>query len=277
MKKFYLLAACALVGATAGMQAQDYTPGEGDGLTGSYWKGATNFDQDESEIYWSKRPQGTHATWQFDRVDPVIDFEWGNGNPFDDTEEDFPYCIEWNGYVLAPVDSYYTFDFTYWDNGFYFDLFDLDDLENPIAHNEAWSTDFYWDRPEWTADCELEGGKFYKIVVRYYEDDFGAHARMRWFIDEASVALEVVPQSQLYTKLPEGSSVEGVETAKAYVGSTNGHINIYGLEGQPVAVYSLTGQTVYKNAGVTGDLNVELPGGVYMVKVANETHKVIVR
>lgn len=275
MKKIYLLTMCALLGAQVSF-AQEWTPGVGDGLTGSYWKGATNFDKEESEIYWSKRPQGTVATWQFDRVDPTIDFEWGNGNPFDDTEEDFPFCIEWNGYLLAPVDSYYTFDFTHWDNGFYFALYDLDDLETPIATNEFWSTDFKWDDPSWTAECELEGGKFYKIVVRYYEDDFGAHARMAWYIDETSVSIETVPQSQLYTKLP-GSSVGEINATQTVVSSTDGAINVYNLNGEDVAIYNLTGYVEYGNAGVIGDLSVELPSGIYIVKVGSETHKVIVR
>lgn len=276
MKKCYLLLGCALFVAQVSF-SQSYTPGTGNGLTGAYWKGATNFDQDESEIYWGKRPQGTHATKEFERVDPVIDFEWGNGNPFDDTTVDFPFCIEWTGYVQAPVTSSYTFDFTVWDNGFYFDIFDLDNPDTPIGHNEFWSTDFQWDRPEWTCDVDLEGGKFYRVVIRHYEDDNGAHARMSWYIWETG-DLGVVPQTQLYTKLPSDVAVaQETETPKVGVNSIEGGVMLTGLNGEEVTVYNLMGQTEYGCANESGQVRINLRSGVYVVKVGGVSHKVMVR
>ena len=274
MKKFYLLLGSALLAAQVSF-AQGYTPGEGNGLTGSYWKGATNFDQDEPEIYWGKRPQGTHATKEFERVDPVIDFEWGNGNPFDDTDTDFPFCIEWTGYVLAPVTSSYTFDFTVWDNGFYFDIFDLDSPDTPIGHHEFWGTDFKWDQPDWVCDVDLEGGKFYKVVIRHYEDDFGAHARMSWYIWETGDS-QIVPQTQLYTKLPELSVIGEKEISTVGLNTVKGGIEIYNLNGENVSVYNPTGQNVYSSANAAGRIRVDLKSGVYLVKAGETSYKVMV-
>ena len=99
---------------------------------------------------------------------------------------------------------------------------------------------------------------------------------MAWYIDETSVSIETVPQSQLYTKLP-GSSVGEINATQTVVSSTDGAINVYNLNGEDVAIYNLTGYVEYGNAGVIGDLSVELPSGIYIVKVGSETHKVIVR
>lgn len=275
MKKNYLLLA-GLLFATSVVVAQDYTPGDGDGLQGSYWKGATNFDEEESSIFWSKRPQGTVAEKIFDRVDKTIDFDWGNGNPFDDTDDDFSFCIEWNGYLLAPVTSYYTFDFTYWDDGYYFALYDLDNLETPMITSEFWGTDFGWDRPEWTCDGELEGGKYYKIVIRYYENEFGAHARFSWFIDEASVMTEVVPQSQLYTQL-DASAVEGIQSTGATVKAGNGYVELSNMNDDEVSIYNTMGQCVYASSHVTGTVTVDLKAGLYIVDAGKCVKKVMVR
>lgn len=272
MKKVYSLLV-GLLFAVPFISAQEYTPGNGDGLKGTYWKGATNFDQEESEIFWNKRPQGTVATKEFERIDPVIDFGWGNGNPFDDTMDDFAFCIEWNGYLLAPVTSNYTFDFTHWDDGYYFALYDLKDLENPLVTSEFWGTGFGWDRPEWTCNAELEENTFYKIVIKYYENEFGAHARFSWFIDEASIMTEVVPQSQLYSSLE--SSVGCVEH-NFRIFTQAGGIRVKGLEGEDVRVYDTFGRCEYFENDVVGERTVNLSNGLYVVKIGSIVEKVLI-
>lgn len=273
MKKIYFLLA-GLLGFAQFVSAQEYTPGNGDGLKGSYWKGATNFDQEEPEIFWSKRPQGTVATKEFERIDPTIDFEWGNGNPFDDTDEDFAYCIEWNGYLLAPVNSTYTFDFTHWDDGHSFELYDLSDLENPLVTSEFWGTDFGWDRPEWTCDVDLEEGKFYKIRIKYYEHEFGAHAKFAWFIHETALETVTVPQSQLYSE--HTSAVEELSDSNVKVLTHVGQIEVKNLNGENLDIFDLAGRCVFSSGNLYGSQTVELNSGMYIVKVGALVKKVIV-
>ena len=268
--------ACAAIGSPL-FWAGAYDPGTGDGLSGAYWKGATNFDKDEPELFWGKRPQGTHATKMFDRVDKVIDFEWGDANPFDDTTTDFPWSIEWTGYVLAPVTSLYTFDMTHWDDGFYFAIYDLSNLDEPIAKNEFWGTDFKWDQPDWQAEVDLTGGKYYRIVLRHYENEFGAHAKFQWFIWEESTTTTVVPQSQLYSKLPGGAGLENIAARSISFAAVGNQIQINGLKGEAVTCYSVYGQEVLADENVEGCISFELPKGVYIVKAGTETRKVVIR
>ncbi len=248
----------------------------GDGLTGSYWKGATNFDKTESSLFWGVRPEGTVATKMFDRVDPVIDFEWGNGNPFDETEVDFPFCVEWNGYLRAPETSPYTFDFTHWDDGFYFAIYDLNNPDSPLAANEFWGLDFKWDQPDWTCEVDLEKDKFYKVVIRHYENDNGAHARFSWFVWESSVSYEVVPQTYLYTQLPLGA-VAQVETSSVLVQSVDGGVAISGLNDEHVAIYAASGQLEYAGMGEGTTLHVNLQTGMHIVVVGGQAYKVLIQ
>lgn len=275
MKRIYvLLAALFMVGLTYAQN--DYLTGAGDGLKGEYWKGATNFDQIEGSDFWNKRPEGTVATKILERVDPVIDFEWGNGNPFDDTEEDFAFCCKWKGYLLAPVTGLYTFDMTHWDDGFWFSIWDLDDLESPLAHDEYWNT-WGWDKPEWVVDVDLERGKYYQIEIRHYENEFGAHARLSWFCDEFSTQTEVVPQTQLYTELPGGVSINKVESGAIQVLSANNGITVKGLQGEAVSISSVSGSVVYSAQPVVENISVSLSAGMYIVKVGNQSTKVLVK
>ena len=276
MKKLFLSLACAAF-ASQMFLVSAYEPGEGDGLNGAYWKGATNFDQDEPELFWAKRPQGTHATKMFDRIDKVIDFEWGNANPFDETETDFAWSIEWTGYILAPVTSLYTFDMTHWDDGYYLAIYDLANTDEPIAHSEFWGTDFKWDDPSWTCDVDLEGGKYYKVVLRHYENEFGAHASFKWFIWEDSSSYVVVPQSQLFSKLPDDAGVADALESSINVVAVDNMVQVNGLNATNVQVYNAAGQLEFSRSNVSGELNVELPRGLHIVKAGTEVKKVVVR
>lgn len=275
MKKLFLSLVCGAL-ASQMFSVMAFEPGNGDGLNGAYWKGATNFDQDESEIFWASRPKGTHATKMFERIDPVVNFDWGNGNPFDDTETDFPWSIEWTGYILAPTTSAYTFDMTYWDDGFYFALYDLNNLDEPIAHNEFWGTDFKWDAPDWTADADLEAGKYYKLVLRHYENEFGSHAVFKWFIWEESTAYEVVPQSQLFSKLPAGGVGNAIEN-QVNVAAKSCGVEIANLEGSKVEIYNAAGQLEYALDNAKGNITVELSKGFHIVKAGELVKKVVVK
>lgn len=256
--------------------AIDYQRGNGDGIKGAYWKGATNFDKEEPELFWKKRPQGTVATKEFERVDNNIDFAWGNGNPFDDTMDDFAFCIEWNGYLLAPVTSRYVFDFTKWDNGFYFEIASEEQPDEIIAHNEFWGKDFAWDRPQWVCEADLEAGKYYRIKIRHYEDDNGAHAHFRWIINELSpVFKEIVPQSQLFTSLPtSGISSSAVDGCKTNI-TSDGIVFICQVK-TDISIYDMMGNLVFLKNDSIGDVFVNLAPGFYICKTGDKTHKTLI-
>ena len=142
MKKTCLLLTAALTMASINVMADEIEHG----WNAEYWMGATNFDQPEGPDFQNagKRPAGTVATLEKKCIEPVIDFEWGsNGSPCNPDEAEYndpAFCCKWTGYLLAPETSYYTFDCTHWDDGFSFTIYDIDDLESPLAHNEFWNT-----------------------------------------------------------------------------------------------------------------------------------------
>ena len=74
---------------------------------------------------------------------------------------------------------------------------------------------------------------------------------------------------------PEGSATVGVENNAAAVYGTRGAINVTGYEGR-VDVYSIAGQLV--NSQIIGsNSQIAMPQGVYIVKIANNATKVIVK
>ena len=53
-----------------------------------------------------------------------------------------------------------------------------------------------------------------------------------------------------------------------------GKIDVTGAEGKAVAVYSVAGQQM---AAVNGDATINVPAGVYVVKVGSDCQKVMVK
>lgn len=98
-----------------------------------------------------------------------------------------------------------------------------------------------------------------------------------WFIDYPDNT-ETKPIGVTFTA-PEGSATVGVENIAAdnaaAVYGTRGAINVTGYEGR-VDVYSIAGQLV--NSQIIGsDSQIAMPQGVYIVKIANNATKVIVK
>lgn len=279
MKK--LLTLIVAVFAFTAVSAQIPQTGKGDGLLGEYWKGSSDFGNPIPDIYkntdWHKSPeQDQGGTYQFSRVDPVINFDWGSGNPFDDTTNEMSFSIKWTGYILAPVIGDYTFDLTFCDDAFDFKLYDVEDLETPIAsYDKEWLAGFNWDKDFWQIPASLEENHFYYIQLRYFDNAWGAHIRLCWLNDDYSVEKEVVPQSQLYSKLPT-QGIKAVTGKSARIVADNGSIAIKGVQGDVVTVSSVSGATLY-SAATKGDLTLPVAPGLYVVKAGGVTKKVMVK
>ncbi len=280
MKKSILLACAALVSASIIVNAEE-TPIHG--WNAQYWMGATNFDQPEGEDFQNagKREPGTVAVLTKECIEPVIDFDWGsNGSPCNPDEPEYndpAFCCKWTGYMIAPETSWYTFDLTHWDDGFYFAIYDIEDLDNPLAHDSYWNT-WGWDKPEWVVpDVELEKDHVYFLDVRHYENEFGAHARLCWFCEDIHTAKEVLPADVMYVENPLSSGVDAVsDNARITVKGEDGHLVISGLDGQSLSVCNLQGITVHQSK-TQGSISLPLPGGVYIVNTGSRTQKVAVK
>lgn len=149
--------------------------------------------------------------FEFSRLDPVIDFNWGGGAPQGGMGVD-DFSVRWTGAVQAEFGELYTF-YTTSDDGIR--LWVDDQLvinswvdQAPTEHSGA---------------IALAAGATYDIRVEYYERGGGAVARLEW--SSPSQPREVVPPHALYpggTTSIDGSTedaADGVSLAPVWRGA----------------------------------------------------------
>ena len=264
----------------------DIYNGEGDGLTGEYWEGSSDFGNPIPSVYrntdFHKSPQQDQpGEYRFTRVDPVVNFDWGNGNPFNDSKEDESFSVKWTGYLLAPVTGKYNFSLTRCDDAFSFKLFNPDNLTSPICKydNEYIGKPgfgFNWDKPSWKFSSSLKAGEFYYVELLYFENAGGAHINLRWQITGKASYYCTIPQSQLYTKLPDPNGIASPESVPVGLFASDRSLHIVGAAGRHVGIYNTLGECVLSET-LSADKSLSLPRGVYIVKVAGSTRKIAVR
>jgi hypothetical protein len=140
--------------------------GGGNGLTGNYYNGK-NFE-----------------TPVFTRIDPTIDFNWGEGAPGTGITND-SYSIRWTGKVEPRYSGTYTFYMTS-DNGRRLWV-------NNQLIIDKWLSD--WDI-EYSGTITLTAGQQYDIKVEYFEDFGGANCKLSW--SGPNQNKEIIPKNQLY-------------------------------------------------------------------------------
>lgn len=119
------------------------------------------------------------------RVDPTVNFSWGNGSPGAAVPRD-NFSARWTGQVQAPATGSYTFyavsdqGIRVWVNG----ALVVDDW---TAHSS---------REKAGTPISLTAGQKYSVKIEYYELTKGATARLLWsYPGQAKVT---VPQARLY-------------------------------------------------------------------------------
>jgi hypothetical protein len=125
------------------------------------------------------------------RVDPQVNFSWGNGSPGPSVPVD-RFAVRWTGQVQPKYDLEETYTFyvrtddgvRLWVNGQR--LVNRWQNQNPTERSGTFTI---------PAGCDL-----YDIVIEYYEYTSGAVAELRW--SSPSIAKEFIPQANLYP--PEG-------------------------------------------------------------------------
>jgi hypothetical protein len=155
------------------------TLGTGTGLTGQYYD---NMD---------------FTNLRLTRVDPIVNFSWGNGSPAQNIGAD-TFSVRWTGKVVPLYSETYTFYTTtddgarLWVNG------------QQIINNWA-------DYPptENRGTITLQAGQAYDIRFDYYENGVGAVAQLSWSSQRQTK--QIIPQTQLYpaagTPVPTATSV----------------------------------------------------------------------
>ena len=155
--------------------------------------------------YYSNQLMTFAGTPTVSRIDPAIDFNWGNGAPSPKISTD-RFTARWTGQIQAQFTEPYTFYATandgirVWINGQL--------LINAWVDQAA---------TEYTAKYNLTAGQFYNIRVEYYENNGPALARLEW--SSPTTARQVVPTSQLFTP-PPANNLPTVAWLEPSLGST---------------------------------------------------------
>ena len=168
-----------LIKPSVNLDNNSFILGNGTGLLGQYFKNTKDLDRD------GRKPD-------LERIDPVVDFDWGGGNPFG-TNNDDNYSCRWKGKFLAPVRGEYIFYQTRWDDG-----------SRLIVDGKMLIDDFTdrWDVPTRVGRITLERGQKYSIELHHRENVGGSNAHFEYEVPSAGITgKRIVPKSQFFPVL----------------------------------------------------------------------------
>ncbi|MFN0159390.1 MAG: PQQ-dependent sugar dehydrogenase [Bacteroidota bacterium] len=138
----------------------------------------------KAEYYDDINLNGTLLT----RIDPAVDFDWGNGSPDPSMGSD-DFSVRWTGQVMPEFSQTYRFYVV------------VDDGVRLWVNNDL-LIDRWIDQPptEWSDTISLSSGQRYDIKMEYYENGGGAVARLSW--QSPSQPWQIIPQNRLYPFAP---------------------------------------------------------------------------
>ena len=151
------------------------------------------------------------------RADSNINFNWSGGSPDAGIAAD-TFSVRWSGQVAAQYDEIYTF-YTVSDDGVRLWVNGQLLIDNWTEHAPI----------EDSGTITLAAGQKHNIVMEYYEQAWGAIARLSW--SSASTSKQIISQASLYhtpaaqeamviTTQPEDVSINVGETATFSVSAT---------------------------------------------------------
>jgi hypothetical protein len=147
--------------------------GSGSGLRGNYY--TTHF-----------ATNGFSGTPTLSRIDPTVNFNFGNGSPDPSISSDF-FTIRWSGLVRALDSDTYTF-YTRTDDG-----------ARLWVNNQLLVNSWINQGPtEHSGSIALTANQQYPVTMEYYENAVGAVAQLSWSGAGGGVAKGIIPMSQLY-------------------------------------------------------------------------------
>jgi MSHA biogenesis protein MshQ len=119
-----------------------------------------------------------------ERLDPVVDFNWGSGSPATGIGND-RFSVRWLGSVVALTTDDYQFR-TRSDDGVRLWVDDVLVIDNWTDHGATYNT---------TTNIPLVAGQQYSIRMEYYENGGGAVAQLQW--QNSGFGWQTIPQAQL--------------------------------------------------------------------------------
>ena len=178
------------------------------------------------------------------RLDPAINFNWGDGTPGDPIPVDL-FSVRWLGVVEAPYSEPYIFT-TNSDDGIRVWLND-----DPVPIIDSWIDQGPTMHP--SAAINLVAGQRYSIRVEYYENGGGAVAQLYW--QSTSIPRQVVPVGALQLPLPARNpnpvsgavDVKDTPTLRWTAGEKAAKHNVYlGTDANAVAAATPSTPSIYR-------------------------------
>jgi uncharacterized repeat protein (TIGR03806 family) len=153
--------------------------GNGTGLKGEYWS---------NEFVNSPPTDPFNGPPTLTRVDPIVDFDWGNGSPDASISADL-FTARWTGSIQPQFTETYTFYVTS-DDGARLFLW--------VNGQQVTVVDSWMDQAatEHSGTVSLLAGQRYNIEVDYYENGGLAVASNLW--SSQSMQKSIIPTTQLY-------------------------------------------------------------------------------
>lgn len=179
---------------------ETFPVGKGSGVRGFYYDGPP-FDP------------AFYEPFAFSRIDPEIDFDWGEESPsFNSLGNDF-WLVRWEGYIEPFVDDEYTFHI-------------VSDDGARLWVGDKLIVDAWVDQPptEWTGTIPLSQGQAYPLRLEYYEAAGGALCQLSWSTERLNK--HIVSRTQLYPEAPVGTVTPEMPPVQIYPNPANQILNV---------------------------------------------------
>jgi PKD repeat protein len=124
------------------------------------------------------------GVYEFQRVDPTIDFDWAEGSPDEHRLGDERFAIRWEGWIRSPVSGMVSFE-VHSDDGTI--------LEIGGERSEMWAI---CDGCDNYLDVSMLRGAWYPIRLDFFEHTDTAHVQLRWKLP-GDVQFSTVPEEHL--------------------------------------------------------------------------------
>ncbi|MFH1718382.1 MAG: LamG-like jellyroll fold domain-containing protein [Planctomycetota bacterium] len=136
-------------------------------------------------------PESPFQNVTLTRIDPGVDFQWGNGSPEPGVINDDNFAVRWTGELEIPLTGRYTFKTTT-DDGVLLYI-------NGVEMAKAWRTQA---AVEQGSTIDLVAGEFASIKMLYFATTGNAQADLRWSHD--LFPEEIIPAAALSPPLRAG-------------------------------------------------------------------------
>jgi len=136
------------------------------------------------------------------RIDPTIDFSWGDGSPDPSINID-GFTVRWTGMIEVPASAIYTFH-TQTDDGIRLYVNGQLIINNWTDHGDTHDS----------GDISLKTGQKYEIIMEWYENGGGAICELSW--ESSTIAREAIPSQYLSVERPFARNPE--PSASGYLG-----------------------------------------------------------